>query len=94
MSQKCHTDFNLLNKKVLTNNNTQFYENSRFIKEYLSKYFIFYNNCRIRTNDEMSPKQKDMKAFKHTFFIIFCIKKREIFGSFPVVYLDGCLVQY
>ena len=34
------------------------------LRSIYSKYFIFYNNCRIRTDDEMSPKQKENKYYE------------------------------
>ena len=50
--------FNLLRSEE-TNIHSQYYENSRVIKEYLKKYFDYYNNTRIRTDDKISPQQKE-----------------------------------
>ncbi len=42
------------------------YENSRVIKEFLNKYFTFYNEVRIHTNnDGLPPSIKEQKWFEN-----------------------------
>lgn len=56
--------FYLTLRREETNINYERYENSQIIKEYLDKYFIFYNTKRIRTFNEKTPQQREYEYYE------------------------------
>lgn len=53
-------------RKEEININIDKYENSRVIKDFLNKYFTFYNETRIHTNnDGLPPSIKEQKWFEN-----------------------------
>lgn len=60
----CMESFYSTLRREETNINYEHYENSRIIKEYLNKYFTFYNTKRIRTFDRKTPQQKEDEYYE------------------------------
>ena len=62
----CMEGFYSILRREEININIDKYENSRVIKEFLNKYFTFYNEVRIHTsNDGLPPSIKEQKWFEN-----------------------------
>ena len=61
----CMEGFYSLLRREEINNNIENYENSKIIKEYLTKYFYLYNNIRIhRSLNDKTPQEVEETWYK------------------------------